>query len=348
MKKIITLLILVICIVTSFQLWNSLKDEPIKKKNYKNEVLQLLKRKYKTINVTFPKYSDPSTQIQKALDLAKNSKKPIKVVIPPGDYTLTTSLHIYSNTWLQASNKTIFRKATTHREIMLLNGDFKASYYNYDGNSNIVVDGGKWDASGATPTLRTPSVFGFAHGHNILVQNTIVKNIVGGHAIDSSGNKNVIIQNNKFLGTRLGNDYFTEAIQIDGMVSEKAFRRFGTVDLTVTKNMIIDNNYFGNSHVKGMKPWGVGVGSHSAAYKKPYTNIQITNNTFDGMTYAAIRGFNWSNILIKSNHFLECEQGILINGYGPYYYMKNGKDYQSQGELINSNIRITSNIFKPK
>jgi hypothetical protein len=311
---------------------------------FQDEVIKLFERDYKTIKVTFTKDSDPSKQIQKALNLAKKAQQPIKVVIPKGTYIVKDALHIYSNTWLHLSSDTILRKSDTHDDLMLLNGDVNASYHNYDGNSNIIVDGGTWDAVGKSSKQRTPAAFGFAHGKNIIIQNTIVKNVYAGHAIDSSGNKNVIIRNNQFLGARKGNVY-TEAIQIDGMVSDKAFRRFGSVDLTITTNMIVENNYFGDSGAKDMRPWGVGVGSHSAAHKKPYSNISIINNTFERMTYAAIRGHNWENVFIKENYFYDCAQGIQIDSLGKYYFLTKGEHHQGNGNLVIASIQINGNHF---
>ncbi|MFP3125348.1 hypothetical protein OH784_21915 [Ectobacillus funiculus] len=356
MKKILFVLLITACFVVLLQQWKPLAEKIQEKEGPAEkpfeEISQLLDRDYKIITVSFPKKSDPSKQIQKALNLAKNSKIPIKVIIPEGSYTLKKALHIYSNTWLYTSPNTVFRKANTHKEIMLLNGDFKVSYKGYDGNSNIIVDGGIWDAAGKDKVW-TPSVFGFAHGRNILIQNTVIKNIVGGHAIDSAGNKDVIIKNNKFLGFYgSGNEPYIEAIQIDGMISEKAFRRFGTVDFTVTKNIRIEDNYFGNSHVKGMKPWGVGVGSHSTALANPYSNIQILNNTFEGMTYAAVRGHNWENTLVKGNRFIDCALGVRIDKFGSYYTV-DGKHHITNGKFITSQFKVESNVFietdkKPK
>ncbi|WP_160725745.1 glycosyl hydrolase family 28-related protein [Bacillus sp. USDA818B3_A] len=327
---------------------NQISLEPTTINNsFEDNVLKLFEKDYKIVKVSFPKGSNPSKQIQKALNLAKDSKTSIKVIIPKGKYTLKDTLHIYSNTWLYTDPDTILRKSDKHDDIMLINGEFNATYKKYGGNSNIIVDGGVWDARGESSKQRTPSVFGFAHGENIIIQHTNVKNVYAGHAVDSSGNKNIIIRDNNFLGSRNGNEY-TEAIQIDGMVSDLAFRRFGSVDLTVTTNMVVDNNYFGNSNEKGMKAWGVGIGSHSAALNKPYSNIQIFNNTFERMTYAAIRGHNWENIMITGNYFYDCVLGIQIDSSGKYYYLNNGEHHQGYGNLLVSEYEIKENHFLGK
>lgn len=337
----ISLLLLIIIIYPTS---NTSKPAAIQKtKSFDAKVLGLLDKDYEMIEVIFSDDVDPTTTIQNALNKAKNSKKPIKVMVPSGKYKLTKSLHIYSNTWLHFSDNTVLTKAKNHHGIMLINGDFHDSYQKYNGNSNIIVDGGIWDAEGADPSVWTPSVFGFAHGENILIQNVVLKNISGGHAIDCAGNKNIIIQDSKFLGFNISNkNNYVEAIQIDGMISSKAFRRFGDVDSTVTENILIQNNYFGNSHVKTMKPWGVGIGSHSALYNHPHSSIKIINNTFEGLSLAAIKAYNWSNVVIKGNKMINCYVGIQIEGNGVYYLETGNK---ASGELAVNNLNIDSNTF---
>ncbi|PKG22103.1 glycoside hydrolase family protein [Niallia nealsonii] len=345
--KLLILLLLTISLLLLIIVYpntNTSKPAAIKKiKPFDAKVLGLLDKDYEMIEVTFSDDVAPTTTIQNALNKAKNSKEPIKVIVPSGKYKLTKSLHIYSNTWLHFSDNTLLTKTKNHHEIMLINGDFHTSYQKYNGNSNIIVDGGIWDAEGADPSVWTPSVFGFAHGKNILIQNVVLKNISGGHAIDCAGNKNIIIQDSKFLGFNISEkNNYVEAIQIDGMISPKAFRRFGDVDSTVTKNILIQNNYFGNSHVKTMKPWGVGIGSHSALYNHPHSTIKIINNTFEGLSLAAIKAYNWSNVVIKGNKMINCYVGIQIEGNGVYYLETGNKD---SGELSIDNFNITSNKF---
>ncbi|GKU83426.1 glycoside hydrolase family 55 protein [Niallia sp. NCCP-28] len=346
--KLLLLLLITIILILIIPLVHPIinTSKPLVQKNNKPfdaKVLELLDKDYKIMELTFYPNADPTIIIQNALNEAKNSTKPIKIIVPPGQYKLTQSLHIYSNTWLHFSNNTVLKKATNHHEIMLINGDFHDSYQEYNGNSNIVVDGGIWDAEGADPSVWTPSIFGFAHGKNIIIQNVVLKNISGGHAIDCAGNKNIIIQDSKFLGFNISNkNNYVEAIQIDGMISSKAFRRFGDVDSTVTKNILIQNNYFGNSHVKTMKPWGVGIGSHSALHNHPHSTIRIINNTFEGLSLAAIKAYNWSDVIIKGNKMIDCYVGIQIEGNGVYYLETGNKE---SGELAIDNFHVTSNKF---
>ncbi|GAA3319021.1 hypothetical protein GCM10020331_024200 [Ectobacillus funiculus] len=93
-----------------------------------------------------------------------------------------------------------------------------------------------------------------------------------------------------------------------------------------------------------MKPWGVGVGSHSTALASPYSNIQILNNTFEGMTYAAVRGHNWENTLVKGNRFIDCAMGVRIDKFGSYYTV-DGKHHITNGKFITSQFKVESNVF---
>ena len=42
-----------------------------------------------------------------------------------------------------------------------------------------------------------------------------------------------------------------------------AFPKFGTTDGTITKNVVIENCYFGNSDHPKMKAWNRAIGSHA-------------------------------------------------------------------------------------
>lgn len=70
---------------------------------------------------------------------------------------------------------------------------------------------------------------------------------------------------------------FSEAVQLDIQVSG-AFPKFGATDGTITKNVIIENCYFGNSETPGMQPWNRAIGSHASRYHKYYDNIHIRYN----------------------------------------------------------------------
>lgn len=103
-----------------FKLWNPFSpptpdrssgktiEQSTIQKPFTEEILHLLQKDYKTIPVSIPHGSDASKQIQKALNTARDSDTPIKVILPKGKYTLKN----------------------------------KATYHGYKGNSNIIIDGG--------------------------------------------------------------------------------------------------------------------------------------------------------------------------------------------------------------
>ena len=79
-----------------------------------------------------------------------------------------------------------------------------------------------------------------------------------------------------------GTRTFSEAIQLDIQVPG-AFPKFGTTDGTITKNVIIENCYFGNSDTPTMQSWNRAIGSHASRDNQFYQNIHIRFNTFEGI-----------------------------------------------------------------
>jgi len=268
--------------------------------NVFNDTWKLQTKTYKTIVVDPSKEKNPSWAIQLALNEAKTSKQPIKVFVKKGNYSLTKPLRIYSNTWLQLEKGTVMIR--NHDQVMLLNGDYGASYSGYNGNSNIIIDGGTWDGNGDS-IKDDGTAFGISHAQNVLIQNVTVKDIYYSHGIDLAGSKNVVIRHSSFIGFfDDGTRGYAEAIQVDITASIHSFHEFGSYDLTPSQNIRIEDNYFGNSTTKGAKPWGVGIGSHSAVNGKKYDNIQILHNTFDHLSSVAIKAINWENVMIYQNN----------------------------------------------
>ena len=72
-------------------------------------------------------------------------------------------------------------------------------------------------------------------------------------------------------------------IQVPG-----AFPKFGTTDGTITKNVVIENCYFGDSDNPKMKAWNRAIGSHASRYDRFYDNIHIRNNIFDQLNEFAL------------------------------------------------------------
>lgn len=86
-----------------------------------------------------------NTLLAQARDKATDEKQ-CKVIVPPGNYTLTGTLHMYSNIYLYAEGATI-TKTSPRKEILLRLGDTQKSAGGYEGYRNITIDGGIWDSN---------------------------------------------------------------------------------------------------------------------------------------------------------------------------------------------------------
>jgi hypothetical protein len=338
----------------SFFLLNLIQIQSAHAADFTDPIIALESKAYTTVNVdNISSDLDATTEIQTALNKAKNSPTPIKVVVKKGTYTISRPLSIFSNTWLKTDKNTVFNRPKNAGFILLLNGvrgdkTIKA----YNGNSNIIIDGGIWNVNGDKTNKGLASGFGLAHGSNLLIENVTIKNLVNSHGIDLVGNNGVLVRNSRFLGyldtTDEQNRGYAEAIQVDGDISPSSFGQFGAIDGTVSKNIRVQNNEFNSSFENGMGAQAVGIGSHSGVDGKPFTNIQILNNHFIGSTYSAIHGYNWQNVIISGNVFTNVNKGVFIDHTTKEVYidLKTKKEKTSQIKFRPSAyITISSNHF---
>ncbi|MDF6884157.1 hypothetical protein NLR28_26820, partial [Escherichia coli] len=95
------------------------------------------------------------------------------------------------------------------------------------------------------------------HAEDIQLIGVTIKNVVSGHAIDACGINGLYIKSCSFEGfiDYTGERFYSEAIQLDIQVPG-AFPKFGTTDGTITKNVIIEDCYFGPSE---LPKWEVGI-----------------------------------------------------------------------------------------
>ncbi|MGM0902868.1 MAG: right-handed parallel beta-helix repeat-containing protein [Bacillota bacterium] len=260
-------------------------------------------------------YGSDSKAIQIALDTAKENGS-ANIYIPNGDYDIYETLVIYKNTHLlMEENARLIRQ---HSGTFIRNGNIGDEYYGYQGNGNIIIEGGILDGNSRVAPYGKYGYagLGIAHADNVIIKNLTIKDIVYSHAIEINSSKNVIISNNKFLGyldsTGKGARNYSEAIQLDSAF-KSGFPAFGAWDLTPSKDVIIKNNFFGNSDTEGMNPWPVGVGGHGALKNVVIENVKIQNNTFDGMSYAGVRPYKWKGVKIQDNTFINNKALIIVN-----------------------------------
>lgn len=243
--------------------------------------------------------TDDTEAIQAALTAARD-RKIETVYVPEGVYRITEILIIYENTSLHLDkHAVIIRKADINA--MLINGT--EYVYEYDGQSNITVEGGTWDANSREfASAVTP--LGFGHARNITVQNLTVLDVYDWHHLEINAIDGATIRDCLFDGMILTRA-FTEMVQIDLMGTQGMFPWFGEFDNTTCRNVIIDRCIFQNGDTAG-------IGTHSTREESRHDYITITNCEFINLDREGIVGQNWEHTHIANNLFRNCNQGVLL------------------------------------
>lgn len=239
--------------------------------------------------------------IQAALDTARDNATtsyPYKVVVQPGSYELSSSLHIYSNTYLYVQGVTFKQPAGAIANLLKVGAtdDTMSGYY----YKNIVIDGGIWDQNGNSNTSIKA-----CHAQNVKLINATLKNCKNSHLTEFAGIDGLTIENCTFADQELTVDavpYTYEAIQFD-ILLESHLSGYRSEDLPL-KNVTVNKCTFKNVPR--------GVGSHTAILNSPVDTISITNNTFTGLKSLAIQAMNYVNCTISGNKISDCPQGIMV------------------------------------
>lgn len=288
--------------------------------------------------------ADDTQAFQRVLNLSKTNSG-ITVVVPKGIYTVTKILLIYGNTRLSLNHNAVMKRF--HDDSFFLNGDYGAQYDRYEGQGNIIIEGGMLDGN----IIQYPDAFNginIAHANNVTIRDITIKDISWAHAIDINASSNVLVHNCKFLGYKNaadGSRYFSEAIQIDAM-TKLGFTAFGKYDGTPSRNITVRDCYFGPSGTEGTAAWPAGVGTHGAIHDVWAHNIKIVNNTFDGLTYWAIRLFKWNDCIVQGNTMLRCGGGITVSTPSPNSESTKDKDgIQRVTSQAGSRIMISDNLI---
>jgi len=253
--------------------------------------------------------ADDSAAIQAALNLARD-RGGAQVLVPPGVYLIGQTLRIYSNTRLTLRDGAEFRRNVAGT--MLVNGDASQSLGGYTGQSRIVIEGGLWNMRGTTTGLTASAMcISIGHATDIVIRDLEVRDLPGFHAIELNSTSHGLIQNCKFRGyVDPGGRDFSEAIQIDLAKSAAVFGAFGPYDHTPTEDVLIIGCHFGASGTAGTTAWPRGIGSHSATITKWHRRIRILGCSFEGLLQYAISAYNWEDVAIVGNTFVDCGSGV--------------------------------------
>lgn len=278
---------------------------------------------------------DSAKAIQKALDYARDNASDqlqIKVFIPAGEYRISKTLRIYSNTWLYMEDGAVIKKCFDGG--CMLKNTKQYSSGGYDADRNIIIEGGTWD--GNTSEYYKTAYFSnirIGHARNIIFRNSKICNNKNGHHLELGGIEGLTIENCRFSGYT--GSLQKEAIQLDVLNNPGLFVEYEPFDDTATNNVVIQNNEF-DSLCRG-------IGSHSAVLGKYYTNTVIKDNTFKNISGVCIIMYNHKKCTIENNVMSGVGMGIdfmYMSGDGSTdYFRPVGSTYEAAVSNINDDAQ---------
>ena len=227
--------------------------------------------------------SDVGSTITTAMtDYTGTESWPIRFLIPSGNYQLSSTVKLKSNTAV------IFEPGTNISFTKKFRLDGDDSNYGY-ATKNVSVIGGNFTGSNCLMELY--------HGENITIDSVIIRNTGNEkHAIQIAGLKDSTIKKCHFYGIQtddIDDEAYWEAIQLDTLAKSSTETYPIHVDGDENQYITVNQCHFYN-HRRG-------VGSHSYALNNNFHHINITDNTFTGMDLVAIRAYAWTDSLISDN-----------------------------------------------
>lgn len=265
------------------------------------------------ITVTAEKIKKDGTYIaiQNALEIARknatNSKRYV-VEVEPGEYSITKTLMIFSNTHLVLTDVTIKRsQASTSNMLRIGNFDTeKSGASGYDAYKNIIIQGGTFDGGGTQNTILKA-----AHATNFTIQSTNFRNVNNSHIMEIAGIDGFAVKNCSFKNQHMDSEKIGyEAIQLD--ILKKGHIYDCRSEALPMNNVRIENCLFDDCPRA--------IGTHTAIYNAPFNGILIKSNRFTNLGSAAIQGMNWKNVKIVGNSIENTPRGITL------YSMMGGGD----------------------
>ena len=265
------------------------------------------------ITVTAEKIKKDGTYIaiQNALEIARKNATDSKryvVEVEPGEYSITKTLMIFSNTHLVLTDVTIKRsQASTSNMLRIGNFDTeKSGASGYDAYKNIIIQGGTFDGGGTQNTILKA-----AHATNFTIQSTNFRNVNNSHIMEIAGIDGFAVKNCSFKNQHMDSEKIGyEAIQLD--ILKKGHIYDCRSEALPMNNVRIENCLFDDCPR--------GIGTHTAIYNAPFNGILIKSNRFTNLGSAAIQGMNWKNVKIVGNSIENTPRGITL------YSMMGGGD----------------------
>ena len=257
----------------------------------------------KTVNVTSygangSDSADDTDAFQKALDVAKGSSVPVKVVVPSGRYYIGTpagksarSLRIYSNTTLQLNSGAVLMRQKGAPSVYIMETDSQ---------KNITVSGGTFNGNAQT-TTQAKGLVSFRSTDNITLSGVTFRNYCGTHCVVVDGAQ----------GLTAANCTFTDFKPFTGSASAYTSQTSSTsywsaealhIDFVEPEGGSAGRN-MKNISVYGCKFAGVptGVGTHHVYDTLTADSIKIYGNTFTDCYYGCCNAANFKNFEFYSN-----------------------------------------------
>ena len=248
--------------------------------------------------------------IQNALEIARKNatdKKRYTVEVESGDYELTDTLKIFSNTQLKLKKVTLTRSEDSDSNMIRVgnNDSADSGATGYDAYKNIIIQGGTFDGGGTQNTILKA-----AHATNFMIRSTNFRNVNNGHIMEIAGINGFAVKGCTFKQQHMDSEKIGyEAIQLDIL---KEGHIYGCRSEALPMNNVrIENCLFDDCPR--------GIGTHTAIYNKPFNGILIKSNKFTNLGSAAIQGMNWKNVNIVGNSIENTPRGITL-----YSMMGNG------------------------
>jgi len=299
-----------------------------------------------SVDVDAESGDDITRTLQAALYKAGDNKEhSYEITIPKGIYTVSNSLHIFSNTKLNAEGVEIH--FTAKEGNILVTGTSTLNHGEmpgYSGYKNIYINKGTWVAN---PTNGS-SVMRFFHGQNITLNQITVEKCGGKHQVEVCALDGFYVYGCTFKNyTQLNASSSSgkyEALQMDIPCHNDVYKGVYE-DGTMMRNAYVENCTFDNVPR--------GVGSHTQLVGSYHENIYIRNNTFKNIAEEAIIALNYYQCVIDNNTITDCGGGILVQNMkkrpSSVYSFVTDDTYKNQNNFKkNMEIKITNNKITTK
>lgn len=232
---------------------------------------------------------------------------PSTVVIPAGNYTLSTVLRLYSNVTLDATGATItYSNPNGEKHNMLISGYIEynesSACSGYDGHKNITIKGGTW----ISPDSNKASMVKIMHAKNVTFEGATFVGGGSAHQVELAAIDGLTVKNCVFKDFKGKKGDKSEALQLDIPCAQSVYGDTYE-DGTPMKNVTISNCTFKNVPR--------GLGTHTLLLGAWHENIVIKDNTFEDISEEAISTVNYYNCEIYNNTMKNCGGGILVQAY---------------------------------